>query len=330
MSGANGVEKFQRVDREERIHPKTLSPRFYSRFPNPGAAPANEFINPITQAPDPTRLRYPLLTQTVPVGTIDAQQALNDILLTTASSAAITGPSAAQIAPLLGQLFLTSLGNGLLGANPNNEIDGYNITIENNDPTVTKVITFGAGVTPATISVPPLTILSVNVEVTANNPPLVRTYVVSSASSTIPPTNQMFSAHYTGGVQTVAPTVIVNMFAWTEPTPNFFNTEGILVNATGVATPTVTGVYSVQASVDWTEAPSSGHGVVGFNLVDLAGPTVILGNQPSDIAQAAEVNQDVILQAGHNYVLQVTGVAATSTLTLVAGGWSMRLVSLTT
>lgn len=317
MSGANGIEKFLRVDREERMHPKTLSARFYSRFPNPGAAPANELINPLTQAPDPTRLRYPLLTAAVPTTTLDAQQALNDILLTSASAAAITGPSAASIAALLGQLYLTSVGNGLLGANPNNEIDGYTITIENND-VVAKTITFGAGVTPATLTVLPGTVVNLNVEVTVNNPPAVRQYVLST--STLNPTLLTvpgFGAVRTSNQTAAAATATVLFDNVSAP----FNYAGLTyVAGTGQWTVPITGVYNLSTFGAVNIAGAAGQ----VGIIVTAGPDAGAGNFLAETAamatngaaftQYALVRTGIALQVGD--VIQVELVPGAGTMIL--------------
>jgi hypothetical protein len=309
MSGANGIEKRLPCDREERIHLKELYPRFFSRFPNPGAAPLNELINPLNGNPDPTRIRYPLLSQTVPVGTLDAQQAMNDILLTSASSAAITGPTAAQITTLLGQLFLTSVGNGLLGANPNNERDGYIINVENND-TVAKVITFGAGVTPATLTVLPGTISQVAVEVFTNNPPAVRVYVLSSAttSATAPPPG--FGTVLTANQAAVAATTTILFDSVAGP-----NYAGLTyVPGTGIWTVPVTGFYNLSTFGGVIVAGATGQVAV----LDSTTGVNVMETTPIEISATpvlfSLVRTGIFLTAGDTLQVQLVPGAGTMTL----------------
>lgn len=175
MAGSNGIPKWLKTDREDRFHVKALSKSYESRYINVGAYPANRKYNPITGRKDGD-LIYPFAQPaTVPTLSLDAQQALNDVLLTALSAGALTGPTAAELAAMLGQEFLT---NSLPG-----ETDTVTVTMENNDVTA-KTITFGAGVTPSTITLPPQTISEVTYEVTQNNPPLFRVYIKSSASTT--------------------------------------------------------------------------------------------------------------------------------------------------
>lgn len=311
MAGANGVEKRLPCDREERIHLKELFPRFYSRFPNPGAAPANEMIDPITNNPDPTRVRYPLLTTSVPTTTLDAQQALHDITLTSASSAAITGPSAATIAALLGQYFLTSVGNGELGANPNNEFDGYNITIENTD-TVAKTITFGAGVTPSTLTVLPGTIVSLNVEVTQNNPPLIRQYVVSTSTpnpalTTVPG----FGAVRTSNQAAAAATTTVLFDNVTTP-PNYAGLT--YVAGTGIWTVPVTGIYNLSTFGGVIVAGATGQ-VAVLNVTTAVN---LMETTPIEISATpvlySLVRTGIFLTAGDRIEVQLVPGAGTMTL----------------
>lgn len=337
MSGANSIEKRLPCDREERIHLKTLYPQFFSRFPNPGAAPLNELINPLNGNPDPTRIRYPLLSQTVPTTTLDAQQALNDILLTSASSAAITGPTAAQITTLLGQLFLTSVGNGLLGANPNNERDGYIINVENND-TVAKVITFGAGVTPSTLTVLPGTISQVAFEVTTNNPPAVRVYVLNSASTSATAPAPGFGAVRTSNQAAVAATTTVLFDNVSAP----FNYAGLTyVPGTGIWTVNVTGDYDIstfgaveiggatgQVGIFVTAGPAPDNG----NFIAETAAMAITG--PGVFTQYALVRTGVHLFAGDQIIVQLIPGAGTMTLQGAAApnylnGFSASLVRTT-
>jgi len=309
MSGANGVEKRLTCDREERIFLKELFPRFFSRFPNPGAAPANELINPLNGNPDPTRLRYPLLSQTAPVGTLDAQQALHDILLTSASSAAITGPSAAQIAALLGELFLTSLGNGQLGANPNNERDGYVINIENND-TVAKVITFGAGVTPSTLTILPGTISQVAFEVTQNNPPLIRSYVLSSSITSAAAPVPGFGVARTSNQAAVAATTTVLYDSVTGP-----NYAGLTyVAGTGQWTVPITGYYNLSTFGGVIVAGATGQVAV----LDVTTAVNVMETTPIEISATpvlfSLVRTGIFLTAGDVIEVQLVPGAGTMTL----------------
>lgn len=313
MSGANGIEKRLACDREERIHLKTLYPQFFSRFPNPGPAPANEMINPLNGNPDPTRVRYPLLTQTVPTTTLDAQQALNDILLTTGSSAAITGPTAAQIAALLGQLFLTSLGNGQLGANPNNERDGYVINVENSDPLVAKVITFGTGVTPSTLTVAPNTISQVAFEVTQNNPPLIRHYTLGTANTAPALTTIIgFSAISTTDTTATNPTNVQVVFDGTGDSGYF----GVGYNpATGTYTAPVTGIYTLTffgyVVVTGTSALVGIEDLTSGSFVDQSQPILA-----SAADQLVSFSSTVAMTAGRQYAVILEPNTGGSTITL--------------
>lgn len=189
MAGANGVEKRLTCDREERIHLKELSPAYYSRFVNPGPIPSNNLVDPVKDVLNPTLLRYPFLAPVIPAsGVLDVQQVTNDMYLDATVAAGMTTPSAATIAAFVGKRFLTSLGIGEFGATAatplQNELDGFETTIENFDAAGTKTITFGAGITPASIAFLPKTISVVRWEFTRNNPPTLRVYVLSVTSST--------------------------------------------------------------------------------------------------------------------------------------------------
>lgn len=194
MAGANNVEKRLPCDREERIHLKELSPSYYSRFVNPGpigttTVPGNNLIDPVSNVLNPISLRYPFLAPIIPVsGVLDAQQVTNDQYWDGTVANALSTPSAATLAAYVGQKYLTSLGIGELGATARtalqNELDGFETTVENDDPTNTKTITFGAGISPASIAFLPKTISVVRWEFTRNNPPALRVYVLSVTSST--------------------------------------------------------------------------------------------------------------------------------------------------
>lgn len=240
MAGANGVEKRLTCDREERIHLKGISPEYYSRFVNPGPSPANNLVDPVKNVLNPQLLRYPFLAPILPTsGVLDAQQVTNDMLWDGTVANALTTPSAAVIAAYVGQRFLTSLGIGTLGATPatplQNELDGFTTTVENSDAVNTKTITFGAGITPATIAFLPSTISVVRWEFTRNDPPALRVYVLSVDSSItgLPVTNPPIPGVFPQGilVETTAPSggaIVGRTLVSTDP-------ELVVTNGNGVA-----------------------------------------------------------------------------------------------
>lgn len=257
MAGANSVQKNLPCDREERIHLKEISPSYYSRFVNPGpigttTVPLNNLINPIADVIDPTALRYPFLAPIIPTsGVLDSQQVTNDMYLDGTVANAMTTPSAATLAAYVGQKYLTSLGIGELGATARtalqNELDGFSTTIENDDPTNIKTITFGTGITPASITFPAKSISVVRWEFTRNNPPLLRVYILSQTSSTsgLPIPNPPIPAVFPQGilVETTAPTgntVVGRTLQSTDPELVITNPDGVAgdpsfnINLTGV------------------------------------------------------------------------------------------------
>jgi hypothetical protein len=245
MAGANSVQKNLPCDREERIHLKEISPSYYSRFVNPGpigttTVPGNNLIDPVANVLNPNLLRYPFLAPVIPTtGVLDSQQVTNDQYWDGTVANALTTPSAATIAAYVGQKYLTSLGIGELGATAQtalqNELDGFTTTIENDDGGNIKTITFGAGITPASITFPADSISVVRWEFTRNNPPALRVYVLSQTSSTtgLPIPNPPIPAIFPQGiiVETTGPsgnTFVGRTIVSTDP-------ELVVTNGNGVA-----------------------------------------------------------------------------------------------
>lgn len=132
----NGIFRAQQVDREnEIVNLKWRGTEFQH---------VNPILNPVTGV------------------TLNTAAILSYQTLSALAPNAITGPSAAALFPFLAGLYLNDIGSR------------WTIQIENTDPVNTKTITFGAGFTPAAVSIPPLTTVLFTWEVTSQNPPSIR------------------------------------------------------------------------------------------------------------------------------------------------------------
>lgn len=145
MAGANGVKKFLPCDREEAISPLKTVG---------------------------TEFKTRVIT-TVASSTISAVDfVLSDLLLNNALLSPYTGPSAAQILTEMGLDYLNAVGTT------------FKTTIENSTG-VDQVINFGAGFTPASITIPANSVQTLTWEVTSVNPAAIR--LLNSSSNLSPP-----------------------------------------------------------------------------------------------------------------------------------------------
>lgn len=143
----------------------------------------NEYLDPLHFTGIEIHQRVISAPQSTPILT-GAQLLGADQLYITTTPNALTGPTAMDMGNAI------VLANGLLG---DNAVGAQVLVwIENTDPVNPKVITFGAGVTPATLTIPAASKAQYYFEVTSVYapqavPPTVETFSVGTYSATTPP-----------------------------------------------------------------------------------------------------------------------------------------------
>lgn len=145
MAGANGIFKFAHVNREDQLNLHTIGTEFEQRTP-----------------------------VTITAAAITAAQFPQDWLLTGATPNALTGPTAVQLCQYFqtqGQLLNTTQINSR-----------FTFTVQNTDAVNPKVVTLGAGFTPATITIPVSSVNFVSFELTSVSP---QTYALFAQYPTI-------------------------------------------------------------------------------------------------------------------------------------------------
>lgn len=140
MSGANQIVKFARVNREEQLAPlSAIGTEFHQRVSN-----------------------------TITAAALTAAQFATDQVLTAATPNALTGPTAVQMCTYFQTLPIADSGDR--GLNPTAIGSRFEIVVENQDAVNPKVITLGAGFTPATVTIAPSTTYLISYELTAVSP----------------------------------------------------------------------------------------------------------------------------------------------------------------
>jgi len=197
MAGTGGLPKYLRENREDQFVEKVYGVEFEERIP-------------VTFATNPL--------------TLTGTQYMNDLLFTALTGNAITGPTAADLYQVLAKISKVTVGNP--GLNRFTQI------IQNTDPVNAKVITFGAGFNPASITIPPSTISSVSWEIQTVNPP---TFMLFAQSASVPAGGPVTS--YTGAQGTTRSGAVVALAG--DLTPAMVSpvaqTGGFLLNNAGGA-----------------------------------------------------------------------------------------------